>query len=99
MEFKGKMYLKYKKEEDIWEIYDLHNPNDLLFTKNPRKEPFVNKIITENIENYPFNRNMRIDLSLEKQSKDYNPKFWVHYNAPQKTKALSKIEAYLKEQQ
>lgn len=97
-EFKGKMYLKYKKEEDIWEVYDIANPNKLLFTKNPKKELFINKIITENVQNYPFKKNMQIDISLENQAKEYNPKFWLNYNAPEKTKELSKIEQYLKKQ-
>lgn len=95
-EFKGKMYLKYKKEEDTWEIYDIKNPNKLIFTKNPKKELFINKIVTEDIQNYPFKKNMQIDISLENQAQEYNPKFWLNYNAPEKTKALSKIEQYLK---
>jgi len=96
-EFNGKMYLKYQKEEDTWEIYDVKDPSKLLFTKNPKKELFINKIVIEDIENYPFAENMQIGVSLENQAKPYNPEFWLNYNAPEKTKAMSKIEQYLKE--
>ncbi|SHI77733.1 carboxypeptidase-like regulatory domain-containing protein [Aquimarina spongiae] len=95
-EFKGKMYLKYKKEEDTWEIYDIQNPKKLLFTKNPKKELFVNKVVIEDVENYPFEGNMKINKSLENQAKVYNAEFWSNYNAPEKTKTISKIEQYLK---
>jgi len=95
-EYKGKMYLKYKKEEDTWEIYDMQNPKKLLFTKNPKKELFINNIVIEDVENYPFERNMYINKSLENQAKAYNATFWLNYNAPEKTKSISKIEQYLK---
>lgn len=95
-EFKGKMYLKYKKEEDTWEIYDMQDPKKLLFTKNPKKELFVNKIVIKDVENYPFEENMKINRSIENQAKTYNAEFWLNYNAPKKTKAISKIELYLK---
>lgn len=95
-EIKGKMYLKYQKEEDTWEIYDIEDPSKLLFTKNPKKELFINKIIIEDIESYPFERNMLSGTSLENQTKEYNAKFWSNYNAPEKTKEISKIEQYLK---
>ncbi len=96
-EYNNKMYLKYQKEEDTWKIYDTKKPSKLLFTKNPKKELFINKIITDSIDQYPFKQNMNIGVSLENQSKEYNAVFWSKYNAPQKTKELSKIEQYLKE--
>lgn len=96
-EYQNKMYLKYQKEEDTWKIYDTKQPDKLLFIKNPKKELFVNKIIVDNVDHYPFQRNMNIGASLENQSKEYNPEFWSKYNAPQKTKEISKIEEYLKE--
>ncbi len=96
-EFNGKMYLKYQKEEDTWEIYDTKKPYKLLFTKNPKKELFINKIVSEDIEHYPFEENMQIEVSIENQAKPYNSLFWSNYNAPEKTKAMSKIEQYLKE--
>ncbi len=96
-EFNGKMYLKYQKEEDTWEIYDTKKPSKLLFTKNPKKELFINKIVSEDIEHYPFEENMQIGVSIENQAKPYNSLFWSNYNAPEKTKVMSKIEQYLKE--
>ncbi len=96
-EYNNKMYLKYQKEEDTWEVYDIENPKKLLFTKKPKKELFINKIIAEDVENYPFIKNMNINNSLENQAKEYNSKFWSQYNAPKQTKAMSKIELYLKE--
>ncbi len=96
-EYNNKMYLKYQKEEDTWKIYDTKKTSKLLFTKNPKKELFINKIVVDNVEKYPFEQNMDIGVSIENQSKEYNPIFWSTYNAPQKTKELSKIEQYLKE--
>lgn len=96
-EYNGKMYLKYKKEEDTWEIYDLQNPKKLLFTKSPKKELFVNKVVVDNVEQYPFESNMNISRSLEDQAKEYNAEFWSKYNAPARTKEMSKIEEYLKQ--
>lgn len=96
-EYKGKMYLKYQKEEDTWKIYDTKKMNTLLFTKEPKKELFVNKIIANDLESYPFQPNMNSASSLENQAKPYNAAFWSTYNAPQQTKEISKIETYLKE--
>ncbi|WP_108808763.1 carboxypeptidase-like regulatory domain-containing protein [Aquimarina spinulae] len=95
-EYKGKMYLKYQKEEDTWQIFDMNEPNTLLFTKNPKKELFINKIVSEDIENYPFKKNMRIGSSLENQEKEYNPEFWATYNLPKQTEKGSKIVRELK---
>ncbi|WP_299116188.1 carboxypeptidase-like regulatory domain-containing protein [uncultured Winogradskyella sp.] len=96
-EYNNKMYLKYQKEEDTWEIYDIDNPSKLLFVKNPKKELFINNIVVDNIKGYPFQQNMNIGMSLENQSKAYNAKFWSTYNAPKQTKAISEIEKYLQE--
>lgn len=52
------MYLKYQKEEDTWNIYDTANPKKLLFTKEPKKELFINNIIVEGVAVYPFSQNM-----------------------------------------
>lgn len=95
-EYNKKMFLKYQKEEDTWQIYDTKKPNTLLFTKNPKKELFINTIITDSVEQYAFHKNLDIGISIENQSQEDNPEFWSTYNAPQKTKELSKIERYLK---
>lgn len=95
-EIRGKMYLKYQKEEDTWEIYDLEETDKLLVTKSPKKELIINHVIFEDVENYPFERNMQIDKSLENQLGNYNAAFWSKYNAPSQTAELSKIERDLK---
>ena len=68
-----------------------------MYKRQPKKELFVNNIITENLTKYPFTENMDAGTSLEHQSLPYDPQFWSTYNAPQSTKELSKIEQYLKE--
>ncbi len=95
-EHMGKMYLKYQKEEDTWQIYNIEKPTRLMFTKKPKKELFINKIITADVAIYSFNKNLQVGTSIEGQAKEYNPLFWERYNAPLRTKAMSKIEAELK---
>ncbi|MFC4634499.1 carboxypeptidase-like regulatory domain-containing protein [Dokdonia ponticola] len=95
-EYKGKMYLKYQKEEDAWIIYDGLTSKKVLFTKYPKKELFINKIITDNVASYPFKRNMDISASIENQSETDHPDFWNSYNIPQQTEAQSKILKELK---
>ncbi|MEM1338985.1 MAG: carboxypeptidase-like regulatory domain-containing protein [Bacteroidota bacterium] len=96
-EYRGKWYLKYQKEEDVWEIFKGPESNKLIFTKYPKKELFVNKVITEAIEAYPFTNNLSPSKSVERQAKPYNPNFWKRYNFPLQTKEQSKIEEYLRE--
>lgn len=96
-EFEGKWYLKYQKEEDTWAIFKGLESNRLLFTKYPKKELFINKIITDDIEKYPFQANLDVNNSVESQAGPYNPAFWKYYNAPVATQQLSRIEEYLKE--
>ena len=99
-EYKGKWYLKYQKEEDTWAIFKGLESNKLLFTKYPKKELFINRIITqEEIGHYDFQANLDITKSIENHSEQYNPDFWKNYNAPILTKELSKIEQYLKQTQ
>lgn len=95
-EHEGKMYLKYQKEEDSWEIYKNTESNKLLFTQYPKKELFINKVITTEVDQYAFKPNLQIDKSVEDQAEGYDPSFWQYYNAPTQTKELSQIEAYLK---
>ncbi|WP_299314686.1 carboxypeptidase-like regulatory domain-containing protein [uncultured Aquimarina sp.] len=90
-EYDGKMYLKYQKEEDNWRIFRGLESNKILFTKYPKKELFINKIITEDLENYPFNKNMDIGSSIENQAKEFNVDFWNSYNIPAETSKESKI--------
>ncbi|NER17315.1 carboxypeptidase-like regulatory domain-containing protein [Spongiivirga citrea] len=97
-EYKGKMYLKYQKEEDTWKIYDGLESTKLLFTKYPKKELFINNIIIDT-KDYPFNRNMDSNTSIENQAKSFNTKFWWTYNIPKQTEEQSKIISELKKQQ
>ncbi|MEM7109462.1 MAG: carboxypeptidase-like regulatory domain-containing protein, partial [Bacteroidota bacterium] len=55
----GKMYLKYQKEVDTWDIFEGLESSKLLFVKQFAKELFVNKIITDSVSNYPFNKNLK----------------------------------------
>ncbi|MBX2875446.1 MAG: hypothetical protein KTR30_25240, partial [Saprospiraceae bacterium] len=95
-EHDGKMYLKYQKEEDSWKIYKNAESKKLLFVQNPKKELFINKVITKNVDQYSFSPNLEITKSVEAQAPAYDPGFWQYYNTPAQTKALSKIETYLK---
>ncbi|MEN0051186.1 MAG: carboxypeptidase-like regulatory domain-containing protein [Bacteroidota bacterium] len=95
-EYNGKWYLKYQKEEDTWEIFKDPESNELIFTKYPKKELFINKIVTEAVDAYPFMNNLNHNNSLEGQAKPYNPNFWKYYNFPAQTKEQSKIEEYLR---
>lgn len=95
-EYKGKMYLKYQKEEDTWEIFKGLESRKLLFTKYPKKELFVNKIVVDNLKEYPFKRNMDIGASIENQAKSYNAEFWATYNIPKQTEEESNIILELK---
>ncbi|MEM6525815.1 MAG: carboxypeptidase-like regulatory domain-containing protein [Bacteroidota bacterium] len=96
-EYNGKWYLKYQKEEDVWEIFKGPQSNELIFTKYPKKELFINKVITEAIDEHLFTNNLSHDKSVESQAKPYNPSFWKYYNFPIQTKEQSKIEEYLRE--
>ncbi|MEM9867927.1 MAG: carboxypeptidase-like regulatory domain-containing protein [Bacteroidota bacterium] len=88
--YKGKMYLKYQKEEDSWRIFEDLESNEILFTKYPKKELFINKII-DDPENYPFEKNMDVGTSIENQANEYNADFWDTYNIPTQTEKESKI--------
>jgi len=96
-EFNGKWYLKYQKEEDVWNIYEGPESRKLIFTKFPKKELFINRVITEDVESFPFTNNLIHSKSVEGQAEPYNPDFWKFYNLPEQTNEQSKIEAYLKE--
>ena len=95
-EHEGKMYLKYQKEEDSWKVYKNAESPKLLFVQNPKKELFINKVITKNVDQYNFKPNLDITESVEEQAPEYDASFWQYYNIPAQTKELSKIETYLK---
>ncbi len=95
-EYKGRFYLKYQKEEDIWKIYEGQDSNLLLFTKYPKKELFINNIIVDSVDNYQFLRNMNINTSIENQTENFDTEFWATYNVPRRTAAQSQILRELK---
>ena len=94
-EYEGKMYLKYQKEEDNWKIFNGLESSELLFMQYPKKELFINKIVTKNIKDYPFKKNMDIGASIENQANDLNSDFWNSYNIPTRTEKESEIIAEL----
>lgn len=95
-ELKGKMYLKYLKEEDTWHIFKDVTSKQPLFEKNPKKELFISKVLLQDLHQYTFNSNLSITKSIENQAKEYNPEFWKYYNAPILTTQESKIIEELK---
>ncbi|MEW7291775.1 carboxypeptidase-like regulatory domain-containing protein [Aquimarina sp. 2304DJ70-9] len=98
-EHEGKMYLKYLKEEDTWHIFNGSGSNQILFKKHPKKELFINRITTKNLNNHSFSNNLDITKSIENQAGLYNPEFWKYYNAPTLTLQESKIVEELKKAQ
>ncbi len=98
-EYEGKMYLKYLKEEDTWHIFDGSGSNRILFEKHPKKELFINRIISKNMNDHHFSSNLNIAKSIENQAGIYNPEFWKYYNAPTLTLRESKIVEELKKAQ
>ena len=97
-QYNDKMYLRYQREEDVWQIFDGLESDSLLFTKRPKKELFINNIVTENLDQYPFKSNFDRFQSIEGQVKPYDPEFWKHYNVPLQTAEESKIVELLKAQ-
>ena len=90
-EFKGRMYLKYQREEDHWRIFNGLESDTVLFTQYPKKELFINKIIADGVTNYPFTANMDISSSIENQAGVYDANFWSNYNIPERTAEQSAI--------
>ncbi len=90
-EYQGKMYLKYQREEDHWRIFKGLESRKVVFTKYPKKELFVNNIITEKVDAYPFKRNLDIGASIENQAENFDADFWATYNVPQRTIEQSQI--------
>ena len=90
-EYQGKMYLKYQKEEDHWRIFKGLESNKVIFTKYPKKELFINNIITTDVSAYPFQRNMDMGAAIENQAGNYDEGFWAIYNVPQRTAEQSQI--------
>ncbi len=97
--YNGRMYLKYQKEEDTYIVFEDSASDSVLFTKDPRKELFINKLIIENVDDYPFTKNLLINRSIESQAKPYNAEFWKYYNVPVETAEESEIAEKLRKAQ
>ncbi|WP_350284511.1 carboxypeptidase-like regulatory domain-containing protein [uncultured Croceitalea sp.] len=90
-EYKGKMYLKYQKEEDHWRIFKGLESNKVLFVKYPKKELFINNIIVDDVTDHAFSRNMDIGSSIENQAENFDVAFWATYNIPRRTAEQSQV--------
>jgi hypothetical protein len=95
-EFNGKMYLRYQREEDTYNLFNKIT-NKVLLRQAFTKELFVNNIITENVA-VNAGTPMNINRSVESQAGVYNAAFWERYNAPAETAASTKIIRSLQEE-
>lgn len=87
----NKMYLKYQKEEDTYNLFN-KTTNDILLKQSFVKELFVNNVMKSEAEK--AGSLMNINKSVEGQSQSYNAEFWKYYNAPI---ATAKESAVIKE--
>ncbi|MEL6675388.1 MAG: carboxypeptidase-like regulatory domain-containing protein [Bacteroidota bacterium] len=93
----GKWYLQYQRESDRWEIYNMEEPEQLLFVKEPKKELFIHRVVVPGSEPYVFRANLKAQQSIELQAEAYDAAFWEQYNAPVMTDSLSEIARMLQE--
>lgn len=94
-EIEGKMYLKYQKEEDTYNLFN-KTTGEIIVKQSFIKELFVNNVIKDNLD-YSKGQVMNINKSVEGQSKSVNVDFWKYYNAPVETAKDSKIIKELQE--
>ncbi len=91
----NKMYLKYQKEEDTYNLFN-KTTNEIIVKQSFIKELFVNNVEHSNL-NYSNSQVMNINKSVEGQAKPVNLNFWKYYNAPIETANDSKIVKELQE--
>jgi hypothetical protein len=84
-----KMYLKYQREEDSYNVFN-KSTNEVILKQSFIKELFVNKVVKDNVNDTAVQR-MNINKSVEGQAISFNPEFWKYYNVPMETAADSKI--------
>ncbi|WP_236676348.1 hypothetical protein [Chryseolinea lacunae] len=96
-EFEGKMYLKYQREEDTYNLFN-KTTNAIILKQSFMKELFVNNVLPH--QTHAPDATMNMNRSVEGQAKPYNEAFWKYYNAPVETardsqilKALSEMES------
>jgi hypothetical protein len=87
---KGKMYLKYQREEDTYNVFNKKS-NEVVVRQSFVKELFVNKVITDNLDKVAVQNTMNGNKSLEGQAAPFNAEFWKYYNAPMETAKYSEI--------
>lgn len=90
----NKMYLKYQKEEDTYNLFN-KTTNDILLKQSFVKELFVNNVMKSEAEK--AGSLMNINKSVEGQAQSYNAEFWKYYNAPIATAKESAIIKELEE--
>jgi hypothetical protein len=95
-EVEGKMYLKYQREEDTYNIFN-KTTNEVAIRQSFMKELFVTNIVTNAGGSQPVYPRMNMNKSIESQANSYNEKFWLHYNSPLQTARESEIVKELAE--
>jgi len=84
-----KMYLKYQREEDSYNVFNKAT-NEIILRQSFVKELFVNNMLKDNVDG-PAGKPMNMNKSVEGQASPFNPDFWRYYNAPVETSNESKI--------
>ena len=84
-----KMYLKYQREEDSYNLFN-KSTNEVILKQSFMKELFVNKVVKDDVDK-TAGQKMNINKSVEGQASSFNAEFWKYYNVPMETAADSKI--------
>jgi hypothetical protein len=84
-----KMYLKYQREEDSYNLFN-KSTNEVILRQSFMKELFVNKVVKDDLDN-TVGQKMNINKSVEGQASSFNAEFWKYYNVPMETATDSKI--------
>ena len=69
-----KMYLKYQREEDLYNLFN-KSTNEVILKQSFTKELFVNKVVKDEVDN-TAGQKMNINKSVEGQASSYNAEFW-----------------------
>jgi hypothetical protein len=85
----GKMYLKYQREEDSYNLFN-KTTNEIILKQSFVKELFVNNVLQGNPGD-SIGQRMDMNKSVEGQANLFNADFWKYYNVPIETSKDSKI--------
>jgi hypothetical protein len=91
----NKMYLKYQREEDTYNLFN-KTTNEIVLRQAYVKELFVNNVVQIPSDSL-INEQMNINKSVEGQARPYNALFWRYYNIPIETAKFSAITKQLQE--